>query len=344
MQEQISKIMSSRKASVPWQHNQPYEQPYYTYDDGDGKWHEVRPFETASTQAASPKEVGFNLHLVTWNIDMLAPLTTPRMRTASKYLSQLFRTKYTGPLVILFQEMLESDLEILQSSSWVQERFYMTDVSNESWESGYYGTCTLVDRRLAIRKCFRVHYEASHMERDALIVDVAPSDKGPVIRVVNTHLESLVADPPLRPSQLATAAKWMTLSSEIGGAVLAGDLNAIQPFDRHIASENGLKDAFIELGGKEDTDAGYTWGPLVPRSLRDKFGCSRMDKVLFNGQQLQVESLEKIGEDAEVEDTEDRKMLLDFEQGVEDATGQMHVYVTDHIGLVAKVVVSGSSK
>ena len=135
----------------------------------------------------------------------------------------------------------------------------------------------------------------------------------------------------------------MKESSEISGAALAGDLNAIQPFDQHIASENGLKDAFIEMGGKEDTDAGFTWGPLVPKSLRDRFGCSRMDKVLFYGQQLQVESLEKIGEDAEVEGTEDRGELLGLEQGVEDGTGQVHVYVTDHIGLAAEFVVTGSS-
>ena len=344
MQEQIAKIMSSRKASVPWQREQPYEQPYYSYEDGIGKWHEVRLGQTASTDAVTPSGSDFNFHLITWNIDMLAPLANPRMRTATKYLSQLCRTKYTGPLVILLQEMLESDLEILQSSAWVRDRFYMTDISNDFWESGYYGTCTLIDRRFSIKKCFRVHYEASNMERDALIADVALGDSGPVIRVVNTHLESLVADPPLRPSQLATAAKWMKASSEIGGTVLAGDLNAIQPFDRHIASENGLKDVFMELGGKEDADAGYTWGPLVPRSLRDKFGCSRMDKILFQGQQLQVEGLEKIGEDAEVEGTEDRKELLDLEQGVEDGAGQMHVYVTDHIGLAAEFVVAGSSE
>jgi len=154
--------------------------------------------------------------------------------------------------------MLVSDLRLIQSTPWVRDHFHLTDVDDTFWESGYYGTCTLIDRRLPIKDVLRVHYTLTKMERDALFVDILV-EKDQVLRFCNTHLESLVADPPLRPAQMTVAAQFMRKLT-VHASFLAGDLNAIQPFDRTLHSDHGLKDAYLELGGKEDSEDGYTWG------------------------------------------------------------------------------------
>lgn len=48
----------------------------------------------------------------------------------------------------------------------------MTDLSDEFWEGGYYGTTTLVEKKVDIQRVFRVHYKATRMQRDGLFVDV----------------------------------------------------------------------------------------------------------------------------------------------------------------------------
>jgi tyrosyl-DNA phosphodiesterase 2 len=230
--------------------------------------------------------------------------------------------------MIFLQEMLVSDLQLLQATPWIRNHFHLTDLDSTYWESGYYGTCTLIDRRLKVKNVFRVHYTPTKMERDGLFVDIAAGEK--TLRFCNTHLESLVADPPLRPAQMTIAARYMHVP-EAYASFLAGDLNAIQPFDRTLHSDNGLKDAFIELGGREDSDDGYTWGQQAQTKLREMFGCSRMDKVFYCGD-VQLKRLERIGVDVEVEAEDDKQLLK--RQGL--AKG----WVTDHLGLIAEFAIS----
>jgi tyrosyl-DNA phosphodiesterase 2 len=109
----------------------------------------------------------------------------------------------------------------------------------------------------------------------------------------------------------------------VQASFIAGDMNAIEQFDRILHSDNGLHDVYLELGGKEDCDQGYTWGQQAPKALREQFGYSRMDKVLFQGA-LKPVSLARIGEGVQVEDEEARKAIL-------DAGGE--VWASDHLGL-----------
>ncbi|KAL1963127.1 hypothetical protein VTN77DRAFT_8670 [Rasamsonia byssochlamydoides] len=115
-------------------------------------------------------------------------------------------------------------------------------------------------------------------------------------------------------------------------SALAGDLNAFAPEDRTAPVEAGLQDAFLVLGGKEDTEEGYTWGQQVPEETRRRFGCSRMDKVLFCGG-LQVNSLERIGAEVTVK----IRVEFEFEEEEEDEDDDKdeEVWVTDHLGLMA---------
>ncbi|KAI9765465.1 MAG: hypothetical protein M1835_007376 [Candelina submexicana] len=148
------------------------------------------------------------------------------------------------------------------------------------------------------------------MDRDGLFVDIAVkspnTSSSRTLRLCNTHLESLVADPPLRPDQVALAAKHLQDPSVHAG-ILASDFNAIQPFDRTLHTDNGLQDAFLDLGGQEDLEEGNTWGYQSMREVRDKFGPKRMDKVCYCGG-VEVGRLKRIGVGVRVEEGKRAKM------------------------------------
>jgi len=261
----------------------------------------------------------------------MLPYTDERMLPALKHLqSHVNATRL--PTIIMLQEMLETDLALLQAQPWIRRNYYMTDMDNQYWESGHYGTCTLIPKVLPITAVFRVHYEQTGMERDGLFVDV-DFGNGLIIRICNTHLESLIANPPKRPHQLATAAEWMH-ATEVSGSVLGGDLNAIQPFDETLHSDNSLSDAYLTLGGKEHSDEGYTWGQMAATKLRNMFGCSRMDKLFFCGQ-LKVDKFERFGYGVEVEDGSVKEALI--KEGLEAG------WVTDHLGVKAEFSIEKSS-
>ena len=262
----------------------------------------------------------------------MLPYTDERMLPALEHV-QSHVAANSMPTIIMLQEMLETDLTLIQSKDWVRNNYNVTDIDNRFWESGHYGTCTLIPKVLPVTSVFRVHYEQTAMERDGLFVDFDFGNQQRV-RVCNTHLESLIANPPKRPHQLATAAKWMH-SPEISGSVLGGDLNAIQPFDEKLHSDNNLQDAYLTLGGKEHSDEGYTWGQMAATKLRNTFGCSRMDKLYFCGQ-LKCENFERFGYGVEVDEDRVKDALIkdeDLECG----------WVTDHLGVKADFSIESTS-
>ncbi|KIX98718.1 uncharacterized protein Z520_05179 [Fonsecaea multimorphosa CBS 102226] len=316
----IELIESKKKSSHPWNRQERFDQPYFSFSPETSPWQQVVPSKSAPDVPGTAKFM-----LLSWNIDFMLPFTDERMRAAIKHL-QSHVDGTSLPSVIMLQEMLETDLALLQTQPWIRANYNMTDIDNKYWESGHYGTCTLVPKALPITSVFRVHYEQTVMERDGLFVDVHFGN-GQIIRICNTHLESLVADPPKRPHQLATAAKWMH-DPEASGSVLGGDLNAIQDFDKTLHSDNNLQDAYLSLGGKEDTDQGYTWGQMAPTRLRNMFGCSRMDKLFFCGQ-LKCEKFERFGMGIEAEEENVRQTLIK-EEGLEAG------WVTDHLGVKAE--------
>ncbi|PSN72272.1 hypothetical protein BS50DRAFT_448491, partial [Corynespora cassiicola Philippines] len=265
--------------------------------------------------------------LLSWNIDMFTHFAEARMDAGLSYLSSLTSSfSPSDPVIIFLQEMTQPDMRQIRDAEWVQRRFYLTDLDGEKWLGDFYGTTALVDRRLQIQSVFRVPWY-SRFERDGLFIDVVLSKDGAerqVLRLCNTHLESLVADPPVRPVQLLDAAKVLG-DHGVVAAVLAGDLNAIQPFDRTLHVDNGLQDAYLELGGKEDSDEGFTWGQQAPQELREKFGCSRMDKMLFRGA-TNVRRFERIGAGIRV----DERVWKDAGK-----TGDPE-WVTDHYGIMGQ--------
>ncbi|RYP58635.1 hypothetical protein DL771_011183 [Monosporascus sp. 5C6A] len=339
MDELIQKAMQQAVALkkppdlIPWEPDEPSAQPYYSWNSDKEEWQPVKPSTPHSSDQTHHTGID-TLALYSWNIDFMLPFPESRMDAALAHLEELTTqplSTTTTAVVISLQECVPSDLVAISQKQWVRDGFYITDIDTSAWASGVYGTTTLVDRRLGISSCFRVHYSKTKMERDALFVDVvmpASSGHGGRLRLCNTHLESLALEPPLRPSQMQLVAAHMRADG-ISGAIAAGDFNAIQPFDRSLHSDNGLKDAYLELGGQEDRDEGYTWGQQALPELRKLYGCSRMDKVYFCGGGLKLLSFETFGADVEIheEGKEQRDQLLSF--------GFERPWVTDHLGVKA---------
>lgn len=316
-------------SSVPWKADEPWKQAWHQYDSSKRCWQaiEAQPSGTAQ-RSASIK----HLALYSWNIDFMLPFADSRMRAAVRHLEHLVQEEreHGTAAVIFLQECVESDLKLLAADAWIQQTFAITDTTIDNWQSGHYGTTTLIDNRLSVRDVFRVHYEKTRMQRDGLFVDLAlPSSSGDdkCIRLCNTHLESLALEPPLRPPQMELCAKYMH-AANVDGAAAAGDFNAIQDFDRHLHSDNKLKDAFLEQGGSEDdAEGGHTWGQQAATTQRERFGTSRMDKVFFCGEAMKCVSFERIGAGIEVAEESEREALIGL--------GFDKPWITDHLGVKA---------
>ncbi|KAK0869537.1 hypothetical protein LTR87_013690 [Friedmanniomyces endolithicus] len=324
VKQSIATVEQRKKTAVPWTLDEPYDQPYYRFENG--KWEATTP-KTEHADPAGTLKPSDKLALYTWNIDFMLPHPNSRMRAALHHLETLCTPQppNTHPVIFL-QECLATDLTLLASSPWIQQTFHLTDLTPASWASAHYGTTTLLSNRLSASASFRIHYSNSRMQRDVLVLDIPLSATTKPLRLCNTHLESLPAFPPLRPQQLALCAQHMH-NPALHASVLAGDLNAIQSFDQHLPSANGLKDAYLELGGSEDdAEAGHTWGQQASTVLRERFGTSRMDKVLFCGGVV-CEGFERFGGGVEVEDQREREEIvgLGFGKG----------WITDHLGVKA---------
>ncbi|KAI1501294.1 hypothetical protein F5X99DRAFT_409264 [Biscogniauxia marginata] len=376
-------------SSVPWKPDEPHPQPYYVFDHASQDWVEEQATPAEDPDAKHGGDTGSGaaitrLALYSWNIDFMLPHPGPRMRAALAHLESLISgspSAATG-VVVYLQECVESDLAAVGATGWVRERFAVTDRDAVDWASGHYGTVTLVDRRLLpLAACFRVHYALTRMERDALFVDVwlrSSSDdnnndndndndnksggdkkkkkKKKLVRLCNTHLESLADEPPYRPPQMRLAAAYLRGENNpnpvrggesesvpyyyypaVHGALAAGDFNAIQPFDRALHADNGLRDAYLESGGREDSDGGYTWGQQAAPPLRALYGCSRMDKVFFRGG-LRLLRFARFGAD----------VLLDGDPAGTGAAADLlalgfeRPWITDHLGVMAEVEVVDS--
>ena len=334
---QQAAALKKQPESVPWENDEPWAQPFHRWSAEKDAWEPVKlPASRNAEQTTSGGDGLTSLALYTWNIDAIVPASEARMDAALAHLQELTGQLLSTPttaVVIFLQECIPSDLKTIGQKQWIRDRFYLTDIDDSTWASGAYGTTTLVDRRLDVSSCFRVHYSKTKMERDALFVDAAiptpSSELSKTLRLCNTHLESLAPVPPLRPSQMQLVAKYMHADG-LSGAIVAGDFNGIQPEDESLHIDNDLKDAYLEVGGQPGgKDEGFTWGQQAHPGLRERFGLSRMDKVFFCGESLRLLKFKRFGEDVVVDEAqkEQRNELL--------ALGFEKAWVTDHLGLNA---------
>lgn len=241
----LKQIEAARKpaSAVPWEPDLPYAQNIYTFDYPTQQWKAAAGPNPARSQPDAQAASGpliSRLALFSWNIDFMLPHGRSRMLAALEELrTRVAALPAETAAVVFLQECVADDLDVIGAQAWVRAGFARTDVDTAAWASGLYGTTTLVDKRLDVRGVFRIHYALTRMERDALFVDVVfPSqhraiteilekrddgksgEKGKenekIIRLCNTHLESLAQDPPYRPPQAALAARFMREESVWG--------------------------------------------------------------------------------------------------------------------------------
>jgi tyrosyl-DNA phosphodiesterase 2 len=322
-----------RKSEVPWKSDEPFAQPLNVFDVSNASWTAKNSQELSGGNANIA-----GIALFSWNIDFMLPFGDARMKAALDHLGTLVKVLDATPSiapVIFLQECTPEDLKLISSNPWVRERFALTDLDATNWATSHYGTTTLLDKRLTIQSVFRVHYSQTRMDRDALFVDVGTglNNSQWVIRLCNSHLESLVMSPPLRPAQMGLIARYLH-AEQVQFGITAGDFNAIQPFDRTLHTDNDLKDAFLERGGKEDTEEGYTWGQQAATKFREQFGCSRMDKAFFCGK-AELLDFNRFGQDIQLPEGADGGM--DSKQRDEIvALGFDKPWITDHLGICVK--------
>ncbi|KAE8163283.1 Endonuclease/exonuclease/phosphatase [Aspergillus tamarii] len=325
-----------RKTSVPWTLDEPFAQAYYGFDPATSTWVSKLPSALGNSSSNENDSSAITaIALYTWNIDFMLPFAAARMRPALAHLHQLARLLPLNIAPVIFlQECTPLDLETIAATPWVQASFHLTDIDPANWATAQYGTTVLVSKLLPITSVFRVHYSHTRMDRDALFVDIYIGLEEKRIRLCNTHLESLALDPPYRPPQMQLVAEYMHHDG-LYAALAAGDFNAIQPFDRTLHVDNDLKDAFLELGGEEDTEEGYTWGQQATTKQRAQFGCSRMDKVYFRGS-VKLLKFERFGEGIMAEGNEEGKQIVEL--------GFEKPWITDHLGVMAIVDILPSTK
>lgn len=333
----IKDTAALRKSTTPWNPDEPHSQSYYAFDKAASSWVPKSPSTDAALEKGSAGIT--NLAVFTWNIDFMLPFAEARMKPALAHLDRLTSPdslpEITAPVICL-QECTPSYLGTIAATPWVRERFQLSDLDPTNWATTHYGTITLVDARLPIAAAFRVHYSKTRMDRDALFMDVLTGPEGSSVRLCNTHLESLALDPPFRPPQMQLVAHHLH-DARVHAGLVAGDFNAIQPFDRMLHEDDGndLKDAFLELGGSEDSDEGFTWGQQAATNLREQFGCSRMDKVYFCGG-IGLVRFERFGVDVLTEGEEERRQIVEL--------GFEKPWITDHLGVMAEVEIVPSGK
>ena len=314
-----------------------------------GQWvHAPRtPFDANARYA--PGSLPTSVTLITWNVDFFMDEAPLRLTAALDYLQLYAFPEYEGwqppPCLILLQEVEWDAFLALLAHPWVQAWFMVVPGSpHEGWPQGgrhRYGTVTLVARSIMLASSVCVHFKESRMGRNALVTDVLLGGAEPharVLRVVNTHLESLPEGARRRAVQLGVIAQLVRpggMEPQFAGGVVCGDMNAITLSDAMLPEQNGLLDAWEEqrrrhrrrsrrrsrwvVGseGDEEDEEGVTWGYQPPC----EFPPGRLDKILYtDGEAFEVKDVRRLGIDLKMSTPEGRTD-----------------WVSDHYGLLCHV-------
>ena len=283
-----------------------------------------------------PDDLPTSLTLVTWNVDFSKPRTMQRLTSALDHLEKKLTEDKGGkppPCLILLQEIHADAFDSLLAHPWVREWFMVVPGrTNEGWPQGaWYGTVTLIARSVKLTASMYVHFEESWMHRNALVTDVLLGGAEPrarVLRVINTHLESLPEGTPMRVVQLRVIAELLregkTVSGGVGG-IVGGDMNAIAPSDATLPEQNGLLDAWKEKKKRDgqgvEGEDGMTWGYQPPC----QYPPGRLDKILYtDSDAFVVKDIGKVGVELRMPTPEGKS-----ESEIE--------WVSDHYGLSCQV-------
>ncbi|RPD60067.1 hypothetical protein L227DRAFT_575604 [Lentinus tigrinus ALCF2SS1-6] len=276
----------------------------------DGRW---------TTKYPSCDTPVFALRLVSWNVDFVTPDPAGRMARILHHLQDWVLMDCPKPSCILLQELTEESFEALLENTWVQEHFVITPPNTKRWQASY-GLATLVSRHARVRNAQMLQFHRTTMGRGAIFVDVemfVPGSMGEtrIVRIANTHLESLPEGERSRPAQLRAIAGLLRQKTVTGGGVVGGDMNMIGPADQDIHIRAGLVDGCVN-----PTLDDYTWGWQPPTW----FPPGRLDRFFFREDGIEWRATQVIGRDVKTQ-----------------GTGQ---WVSDHYGLTSTIHLAAATK
>lgn len=248
--------------------------------------------------------------------------------------------------MILLQEIMGSSLDTLLTSPWVKANFQISHTQPEQYQT--YFTITLVSGGVGAVSVFRTPLVKTCMGRDGLFVDIpishphtADRNVKNVLRICNTHLESLQSGNNVRPFQLSQIASLLRTPSpdtEIVAGLVGGDMNAISLNDEalHRLPDICLQDVYetakeddASLGDVNDERGereGYTWGyqPIC------QYPPGRLDKIMFTGILRPL----TVGRSPCV-----TRLGVGLKAKAQDTEPGVEVWVTDHFGIAATFAV-----
>ncbi|TBU33667.1 Endonuclease/exonuclease/phosphatase [Dichomitus squalens] len=227
----------------------------------------------------TPSKATSHIDIVTWNVDFKGQVAAAgRMSCILDHLRDVVLANEPQSAVILLQELNQFSFASVLEHSWVRKHFAITPPDTKSWPwPPRYGIATLVSRQLHVNNAQMLQFHKTLMGRTAVFVDVSlqpdddPNVSQHVVRIANTHLESLSDEGRFRPVQLRATADILRAPGVHAG-VVGGDMNMVGPADQDIHVAAGLGDA-----GTDGPDS-LTWG-FQPRSGR--WAPKRMDRVFY---------------------------------------------------------------
>lgn len=125
-------LRAARKTQHEWVREKAAPQPWFAWQSGNS-W---QPLEAAPGD--SETSLVSKVSVLSWNIDQFRAFENERMTRALTYLKD-YVSKLPGSPLIMLNEMLVSDLQIIQRQQWIQKGYYVTDESHTFWESSRYG-------------------------------------------------------------------------------------------------------------------------------------------------------------------------------------------------------------
>ncbi|EJF65491.1 hypothetical protein DICSQDRAFT_166509 [Dichomitus squalens LYAD-421 SS1] len=156
----------------------------------------------ATTEYHTPSKATSHIEIVTWNVDFKGQVAAAgRVSCILDHLRDVVLENELQSAVILLQELNQFSFASVLEHSWVRKHFAITPPDTKSWPwPPRYGISTLVSRQLQVGVAYNemLHFRKTVMGRTAVFVDVSlqlsgdePNYAKQVIRIANTHLESL---------------------------------------------------------------------------------------------------------------------------------------------------------
>jgi tyrosyl-DNA phosphodiesterase 2 len=118
----------------------------------------------------------------------------------------------------MLQEVHVVAVPTILANPWVREHFVLTPADTSKWPVGaQYGNLTLVEKSIIVEKAHILQFGSSSMHRTGVIVDVRleapkPHEYDVILRLINTHLESMPIGDEVRPGQLRLLSKFLKVS------------------------------------------------------------------------------------------------------------------------------------